>query len=512
MRYTQPQSGPAQIDWSNPLTRGLIGAFVPGLPVNLVDRVSILNIYTGTAPTIGVRKAGKVVSASAYGYPAPANASAPEALLFDSHVLTAFVVASQDASSNSEYALTRSNGSSAPSWGIGLHSGTNNGPYAQIGSFNFSPISGSSFGTAPQTAAVTGDGSNAVVYFNGAQFATGTYTPPTNQYSNGRQLIFGSLSGTGGQQQIRPALGLVWNRPLTAAEIRQISDNPWQLIKSPQRVLRVATGGTSANANPSGVSVSALVGSAIASAGATASPSGVSASSAIGTTAASGGASASSLGVSAVSAVGSITANGGAGASPAGVAVIASVGTAAVSAGATVAAPAGVSASASVGTVTATGAGAGTAAPAGVSAAASVGSVSVTGGAAVSPAGVAATAAVGQAVASAGTAGIASPAGVGAAASVGSVNVSAGASAAPVGVAAMATIGDVIAAGSIFVGGAAYPVGVSAYGMVGTVSASAGIAAQYPLAGQSMSYPLAGQQQARPLAGQRQTYPLEGRV
>jgi hypothetical protein len=76
----------------------------------------------------------------------------------------------------------------------------------------------------------------------------------------------------------------------------------------------------------------------------------------------------------------------------------------------------------------------------------------------------------------------------------------------------MATIGDVIAAGSIFVGGTAYPVGVIAYGMVGTVSASAGIAAQYPLAGQSMSYPLAGQQQARPLAGQHQTYPLQGQV
>jgi hypothetical protein len=82
--------------------------------------------------------------------------------------------------------------------------------------------------------ALTGDGSNAVVYQNGVQVGGGTYTPPTHQYSSGRQLVFGAVNGTGAAEQVRPALGLVWNRPLTPAEVALVSANPWQLFKAPE--------------------------------------------------------------------------------------------------------------------------------------------------------------------------------------------------------------------------------------------------------------------------------------
>lgn len=143
VRTRQPQGGAAQIDWSNPLTRGLVYAAIPGVPLNLVDRVATSQVST-TAIALSARPQGLVVLGGAYGYPAPASSS-DQGAQFDISVLTAFILAIQDVETNVSNSFLRGNGSAGAAWGIGLHGGSNKGPFANLGSYSFSPAA--NFGT-----------------------------------------------------------------------------------------------------------------------------------------------------------------------------------------------------------------------------------------------------------------------------------------------------------------------------------------------------------------------------
>jgi hypothetical protein len=240
----QPQVA-AGIDWANPITRGLLFAACPGMPVNLVDGVALANLSSGILLSSGAR--GRMLAAGAYGYPEPATAAAPEAKL-DRAVLTAFVLAQQESPENADLSFFRGNGSSNPGWGVGLHSGSFNGAFAQIGSYAFSPSDpDGSLNLKPRAVTLTGDGANARVYFEGALVGSGAYSAPSYQYSPGssRQVFLGAMSATSGVQTVRPFVGLFWNRVLSDAEVASISANPWQVFAPPRpRVLAaVASGG-----------------------------------------------------------------------------------------------------------------------------------------------------------------------------------------------------------------------------------------------------------------------------
>ena len=129
----QPQVA-VSIDWSNPLTRGLLFAVIPGNKRNIVDGVR-LSGTTFTAPTLGARKHGAVLTAGSYEYPEPANSSAPEAK-FDLALGTAMMYGAQDATQNADLCFSRGNGSSAASWGVGLHGGSANGASTIFGSYS----------------------------------------------------------------------------------------------------------------------------------------------------------------------------------------------------------------------------------------------------------------------------------------------------------------------------------------------------------------------------------------
>jgi len=233
INHSFPWTSPPQINtgikWSNPFTLGLIGAFLPGIPINIVDGVGLTG-FSSIAPTIGNRTQGRTIVTGAIGYPPPINSTAKEAK-FDLNIVTALVVAVQDSPENANEILYRGNGSSSAGWAVGLHGGSFNGVYAVMGSWSTAGT-GAVSTTAPRVAVVRGDGSTASAFIDGVLVDSGSYTAPSYQYDtvNERRMIFGSLSGLGKQNQSRPSLGLVWNRPLSDSDIRTISANPWQLF------------------------------------------------------------------------------------------------------------------------------------------------------------------------------------------------------------------------------------------------------------------------------------------
>lgn len=250
-RYIQPL-GAAPINWSNPITRGLVYAAVPGIPLNLVDGVSTSQVST-TAIALAARSKGLLVTDGAYGYPAPASSTSLGAQ-FDINVLTAFILAQQNVETNSSVSFLRGNGSGAPTWGVGLHGGSNKGPYVMLGSYSYAPTA--DFGTplVPRAVAITGDGATATVYYEGKLITSGAYTPATNQYdpANQRQVFFGAKNQNNSASATFPFVGLLWNRPLSPAEIASISANPWQVFKSPQRVMKTSGGLQAYTFTPSG--------------------------------------------------------------------------------------------------------------------------------------------------------------------------------------------------------------------------------------------------------------------
>jgi hypothetical protein len=234
---SQPQ-GSRVIDWSNPLTSGLIGAFLPESPINFVDGEQMFQDWL--PPTIGVRSqsGGKVISDGLYTYQPP-SPTFPYGYKFDLTTGAALIVASQREVQNNNIALGRAVSSGSQNWGIGLHGGSFNGAYGTWGTFSFTPSTSGVSTLQKRTVIINADGSTATLYMDGEVISSGAYTMPAYDSSfRGRCFGFGSSLvgfGGGGNPRIQPSVGLVWNRPLTANEVALLTANPWQVFRSPKR-------------------------------------------------------------------------------------------------------------------------------------------------------------------------------------------------------------------------------------------------------------------------------------
>lgn len=237
-RQPQVAVGPSEAA----LTEGLIGLWLPHQPINLVDGVQMTPLGN---LTIGARQAGLSVITGGYGYPQPVNAADPAAA-FDSPVMTALLIAQQDAPQNTTWGVFRGQGSSEPAWGLGLHGGTYNSALARIGSWSVTLIPGYST-TVPRVILMRADGSRVWLYVDGRMQETATYTWSTPQYGDDyRRLLFGSVNGTIGQQNIRPALGAYWARCVSheyALAVSASREAAWGALFAPQRIWVPVSGG-----------------------------------------------------------------------------------------------------------------------------------------------------------------------------------------------------------------------------------------------------------------------------
>ena len=220
-------------------------------PRNLVS--GYLGAYYG-APLLNAGPGGLELDSSMGGRnrlrlsPEFTSSSTPQAAIYDVSVLSALVITYQTGTENADFALGRMNGSGSPGWAVGLHSGTSNGPAAQLGSFSLGGFSGGYRRSEPTVVLLTGDGSTARVYENGAEVSSGSYTAPYYEYSafDGRSVLMGG-SGDGGASQCRTSLGLFWSGRVIPPAVAALLTSPaevWRLLVEPRRIwVPVAAGG-----------------------------------------------------------------------------------------------------------------------------------------------------------------------------------------------------------------------------------------------------------------------------
>lgn len=234
--WTQQPASPVEIDWSHPLARGLIFACIPGAAMNLADAVPLFRVNVPFSETI--RRSGRVISAGAY-YATPPTSAADPSAKFDLMALTALIVASIDSATNAgnNYSLSRAVSTSVPPWGIGINGAS--GVRGTFGGFDTSAAISGLDTRVPHAYVLRGEPGRSSVWVDGERKVENTtYLVPKYAYTglDTHTLRFGTLqSGGTNQRPVRPALGLVWQSPLSDRDIRDISANPWQIFRPPVR-------------------------------------------------------------------------------------------------------------------------------------------------------------------------------------------------------------------------------------------------------------------------------------
>lgn len=244
MRYQQPQSGPAQIDWSNPITRGLVFAALPGGP----------ELISGVLPT---PMGGASLSVCDKGRSLQSNSLTTDGWCWNlpaSHPLysitttdSLFVQARRTAGSafNNLFGVPYRTGTWATpfyAWGLASQSDTTtaNATFATSSSTRVSSVSSAAyFQNGVSQAYGFTRGNTRLRYYRGAAQYDGDYAiaSATVDWTNHQPPTLFNASNSVPQQgmQAQAGLVLVFNRELTASEWSALSDNPWLIFKSPRR-------------------------------------------------------------------------------------------------------------------------------------------------------------------------------------------------------------------------------------------------------------------------------------
>ena len=233
MRYTQPQAGPVQIDWGNPISRGLTVAFNGANPsLNFATRTPIT--ATSPAPRTTVRDgvAPLLSSAGGTGFSLGADPR------FNPDELTLFVVATIATVPSTGYSVfARDDATLGRAFtfdiyspvGLGLRFYVNGGGSSGSNELreNITPVAGRRY-----VAAATYSGSRAALFVDGAQVALSTIFPAKGAATGETQIGRRSYSGFTDNLDGTIPVAFMWQRVLTDAEVKSVSANPWQLFKS----------------------------------------------------------------------------------------------------------------------------------------------------------------------------------------------------------------------------------------------------------------------------------------
>ena len=239
MRVVQTRQpvGPVRLDRSNPLTAGLIDVFVPGHRVNLVSGLSLA--ATGTASFVGVSQIGISLISSSVSNHFHAVSTPPANVRVDEATLLVVTATSSTAETTRSMYGFGSTGSSNPLLFIGQCVSANQlyffakSDSGTAQNTTVTPPSGT--WAQDQKAVIVGARSQAgnvhQLYVNGIQAATTTATTIGATTLNATSVGGLRRNTDGLVYNGRTSLCLAWNRCLSAAEIKSISDNPWQIFE-----------------------------------------------------------------------------------------------------------------------------------------------------------------------------------------------------------------------------------------------------------------------------------------
>jgi hypothetical protein len=231
MRYSQPPAG-VQIDWSNPLTRGLVSVLWcgNGHPFDLLakDAPGI----TGAALQATPKGVGRVIATAGSNgvYGARNNGSANS---FQHAKITALPLS---------FFLVGEIGTAAGSSPVAGYTSGNNGYllYAAYGSRGRRVYCGGAsvesgvWSAGQGVFGLVANGSTLVGYDNGAAFASGALSANPSYDTFSRYGAFGNPDSTSPNGSV--LLMPLWARALSAAEVKSFSNNPWQIFKAAPNV------------------------------------------------------------------------------------------------------------------------------------------------------------------------------------------------------------------------------------------------------------------------------------
>lgn len=238
-KFSAQQRGMREIDWGNPITRGLL-FFTAG--DNRIDFVrKRRGTIAGSAATMRNGKAGRSPAFSANGY----IWFERDTLLEPSARVTCWSFGARLTATTGRYSRTIGktyNNNSSPyiSYGMEINGDTAGQQNIQLAM----TIAGTQFSlqanntlpavAAPFQAAATYDGATARIFVDGVQrnsvAKTGSISYDTT--TTGRLIIANSASNANNNPLTGDVFATaVWNRALTAAELRSLKANPWQLFR-----------------------------------------------------------------------------------------------------------------------------------------------------------------------------------------------------------------------------------------------------------------------------------------
>lgn len=226
-------AGVPQIDWSNPLTNGMVSFVIPSLQFDLVRGKSTAKVST---PTPAISPAGYGISATSAKY----ITTAPKlGLSSQSFTWEAFFHITTMTAPCGVFGET-------VGWGIGLV-----GNFGSLMSFTLHGSGGFSTLNGTHTYAVgelrhlvgTCDGTNMRVYENGILVA-GPTAHTSGTIDSIATLAIGSTPGATDSSTKTVLCARYWQRALSAPEIADLSANPWTMAIYPSdRGRRVGSSG-----------------------------------------------------------------------------------------------------------------------------------------------------------------------------------------------------------------------------------------------------------------------------
>lgn len=246
----QPQSDP-KIDWTNPITRGLIIAWVPTSADTVFNAVTgaVIGNWTtnsgepSTPVVMGTGAAGRAI-VSTHDYITPTSACPNVA---DATTGVSFLVYAQHsayADGSSRYYFTRGQDGSGTGWSLGI-SAVGTTKLWSVAAVTTSPSTAGYTATQPDTFTIDRpyvvagryrESADVTLFIDGKKSATTTGVGKTLRSSTrgfywGVGITSGSDTGLTAGAFGKYYLSLVWNRALSDQEHISIGANPWQVFQ-----------------------------------------------------------------------------------------------------------------------------------------------------------------------------------------------------------------------------------------------------------------------------------------
>ena len=250
LHLRQTPRGPVKIDWSHPLARGLIGAWLPGVSdgLDLTGNCNLTQTTNKSGPTVSQEgAAGGLVPASAsspiWSALAPPRYKTWSTLSMyyrgDRNTLGStagsdpyLIYLSYDNGLISPYAIA----------GIGKVSGLNDlstiaaeWNTTAAGLNTGTPANFEQAGTVSALATFGNTNGNVVLYKNGAQVSSDAWGTFTYSTSANALMCINGWQGSGRTSPTLCYIACVWDRELTAAEAAQLNSDPYCFLIPAER-------------------------------------------------------------------------------------------------------------------------------------------------------------------------------------------------------------------------------------------------------------------------------------